>query len=105
MWFRNIGISSRVNGQEILVDEDLLHDLFGLSKTGCVVRKEKRVSDYFDEEGKKVVADLAEIKRITLEQHGVVKVEEKHLDQNDLGVHWKMVHLSFTKIIQPKSHT
>ena len=39
--FGNVEVSSRVNGQEILIDESLLYELFGLSNRGCIVKKEK----------------------------------------------------------------
>ena len=45
--FGNIRVSSRVNVQEILVDENILHELFGLSNRGCVVKKAKGVTDFF----------------------------------------------------------
>ena len=47
--FGNIGVSSRVNGQEIILDEGLLLELFGLSNRGCIVKKGKGVTDFFDE--------------------------------------------------------
>ena len=40
--FGNVALSSGVNGQEILVDESLLYELFGLSNRGCIVKKGKR---------------------------------------------------------------
>ena len=39
--FGNVGVSSRVNSQKILVDETLLHKLFGLSNRRCIVNKGK----------------------------------------------------------------
>ena len=41
------------------------------------------------------------------ERHSVVQIKKgvRLLGQKDFGVHWKMVHTSFTKILQPKSHT
>ena len=98
-------MSSRLNGQDLLLDEDLLLELFGLSNKGCAVKKEKGVTNFYDEEGNKVVVDIAEIKQILLERADVVTLEAKLLDQNYLGVFWKMVHLSFTRILQPKQHT
>ena len=56
--YKNLGVSSLVNGQQILVDESLLYELFGLSNSGCVVRKEKGVSEFFDEEGTKIAVHL-----------------------------------------------
>ena len=73
-------MSSRVNGQQILVDEALLHDLFGLSNKGCMVKKEKGVTNFFDEEGNMVAVEISEIKKILL----VVIVEANLLDENDL---------------------
>ena len=92
----NFGVSSRINGQKILVDEALLHELFGLSNKGCVVKKEKGVINFFDEEGNNVAVEISEIKKILLEKVVVVTMEAKLHDQSDFGVFWKMVHLSFT---------
>ena len=33
--YGSVRVSSRVNGQEILVDKSLLYELFGLSHRGC----------------------------------------------------------------------
>ena len=52
--FGNIGVSSRVNGQEIILDESLLFELFGLSNRGCIVKKGKGGTYFFDEQGTKV---------------------------------------------------
>ena len=60
--FGNIGVSGKVNGQKILLDESLLNELFGLSNSGCVVKKEKGVTDFYDEEGNKAVVEIKEIK-------------------------------------------
>ena len=95
-------MSSRVNSQEILVDKSLLNELFGLSNEGCVVKKEKGVTNFYDEEGNKVALDIKKVKRILFEKVVMVTVQTKLLDQNDVGVFWKMVHLSFTRILQPK---
>ena len=103
--FENIGVSNRVNGQEIILDENLLFELFGLSNRGCIVKKGKGVTDFFNEEGTKVTVEIESIKRTLLEKAGVVAVEATLLDQNDLGVFWKMVHLFLTRILQPKQHT
>ena len=84
--FGNIGVSSRVNGQEIILGEGLLFDLFGLSNKGCIVKKRKRVTDFFDEQGEKVTVEIESIRRTLLEKAGVVAVEATLLDQNDLGV-------------------
>ena len=69
------------------------------------MKKEKGVIDFYDEEGNKVTVDTLEIKKILLERVAVVTVEAKLLDQNNLGIFLKMVHLSFTRILQPKQHT
>ena len=103
--FENVGVSSRVNGQEILIDESLLYELFRLSHRGCIVKKGKGVTDFFDEEGNKVAVAIETIKKILLEKARLVTVEAALLDQNDLRVFWKMVHLLFTRILQPKQHT
>ena len=71
--FWNIRVPSRVNGHEILVDEDLLYKLFGLSHRGCIVKKAKGVTDFFDEENK-VTVEIETIKKILLEKAGVVTV-------------------------------
>ena len=105
LYFGNIGVSSRVNGQEIILDEGLLFDLFGLSNRGCIVKKGKWVTDFFDEQGTKITVEIESIKRTLLEKAGVVAVEATLLDQNDLGVFWKMAHLFLTRILQPKQHT
>ena len=78
--FGNIRVSSRVNGQEILVDESLLNELLGLLNKGCVVKKKKGVTDFYDEEGNKVALDIKEIKRILLEKATVVTVKASLLD-------------------------
>ena len=39
--FGNVGVSSRVNGQEIIFYESLLYELSGLSNRGCIVKKGK----------------------------------------------------------------
>ena len=67
--------------------------------------KKKGVFEFFDEEGRKVTVDLAEIKKFMLDKAAVVEVQAKLLDHNDLGVFWKMVHLSLTRTLQPKQHT
>ena len=103
--FGNVGVSIRVNGQEIIVDESLLSELFGLSNRSCIVKRGKGVTEFFDEEGNKVVVEIEAIKKVLLERTGVVIVEAALLDQNDLGVFWKMVHLFLTRILQPKQHT
>ena len=105
MNFGNVGVSNRVNGQEILVDESLLYELSGLSYQGCIVKWGKGVTDFFDEEGNKVTVEIETIKKMMLERAGVVTVEASLLDQNDLGVFWKMVDLFLTHILQPKQHT
>ena len=79
----NIGVSSRVNGQEILIDESLLNELFKLSNRGCVVKTEKGVTDFYDDEGNKVAVVIDEIKKILLEKAIVVTVTTKLLDQNN----------------------
>ena len=97
--FGNVGGSSRVNGQDILVDESLLYVLFGLSNRGCIVKKRKGVTNFFDEEGNKVAIEIETIKKILLEKAGVMTVEAVLLDQNDLEMFWKMVHLFLTRIL------
>ena len=69
------------------------------------VKKGKGITDFFDEKGNKVVVEIEIIKKIILEKAGVVTVEAALLDQNYLGVSWKMVHYFFTSILQPKQHT
>ena len=51
-----------------------------------LLKKEERVTDFYDEEGNKVALDIKEVKRILLEKDVVVKVKTKLLDQNDLIV-------------------
>ena len=69
------------------------------------MKKEKRVTDFFDEEGNKVTVEIEAITKMLLERAGVVTVEAALLDRNDLRVFWKIVHLFFTCIFQPKQHT
>ena len=56
--FGNVEVSSKVNGQEILVDESLLYELFGLSCRGYIVKQGKGVTNFFNEEGNKVAVEL-----------------------------------------------
>ena len=63
-----------------------MYELFGLSHWGCIVKKGKGVTDFFDEEGNKVAVEIETIKKILLEKAGVVTIEAALLDQNDLGV-------------------
>ena len=69
------------------------------------MKKRKKVTDFFDEEGNKVAVEIEAINKVLLERAWVVTVEAALLDQNDLGVFWKMVHLFLTRILQPKQHT
>ena len=87
-----MGISSSVNGQEILEEEELLHTLFGVSSRGCIVKTEKGVKEFIDENANKIGVDIAAIEKWMLKNAGLVKVEAKLLDQNDFGAKWKMVH-------------
>ena len=82
--FGNIRVSSRVNSQEIIVDESMLNELFGLLNKGCVVKKEKGVIDLYDEKDNKVTLDIKEIKKIPPIKATVVTVEANLLEQNDL---------------------
>ena len=97
--FGNVGISSRVNGQEILIDESLSYELFGLSHRVCIVKRGKGATDFFDEEENKVTVEIKTIKKILLEKAGVVTVEAALLHQKDLRVFSKIVHLFFTRIL------
>ena len=56
------------------------------------------MTDFFDEEGNKVIVEIENIKKMLLERAGLVTVEAVLLDQNHLGIFWKMVHLFFTRI-------
>ena len=87
------------------MEESLLYELFGLSNRGCIVKKGKGVTDFFNEEGNKVAVKIEVIKKMMLERAGVLTMEATLLDQNDIGVFWKMVYLFFTHILQPKQHT
>ena len=69
------------------------------------MKKGKEVTDFFDEERNKVAVEIEVIKKMLLERAGVVTVEAALLDQNYLGVFWKMVHLFLTRILQPKQYT
>ena len=62
------------------------------------------MTNFYDEEGNKAIVEINDIKRVLLKQPAVVTVEANVLDQNDLRVFWKMVHLSFTRILQTKQH-
>ena len=81
-----------------------MYELFGLSNRGRIVKKGKGVIDFFNEEGNKVVVEIETIKQILLEKARVVTVEATLLDQNHLGVFWKIVHLFLTRILHPKQH-
>ena len=49
--------------------------------------------------------NTGEMRKIMFEHNKVVEVGAKLLDQIDFGMEWKMVHLAFTKCLQPKLHT